>query len=205
MKKLASFLAAVLLSSAAHADDPQATLKKFADGVQTLSAHYTQVQTDEKGKVIASSAGQMQLSRPGKFRWTYETPYQQLIVCDGAKIWMYDEDLSQVTVRPAGDALKGTPAELLSQKVLLSDAFKLEDAGAEGKLRTVRLKPKSTDSDFKAIELSLDGGTPVRMKFFDQLGGITDVAFNQIKVNPKLDAAQFSFTPPKGVEVVAGE
>lgn len=192
-------------SGGANAQDAQATLKRFVDGVQTLSAGFTQVQSDERGKVLASSAGRMLLSRPGKFRWTYMTPHQQLIVCDGAKVWLYDEDLSQVTVRPAGEALRGTPAELLSQRALLSDAFTLEDGGSDGRLRVVRLKPKSADGDFKSIELALDGATPARMMFFDQLGGITAVAFNQVKINQKIDAAQFAFTPPKGTEVISAE
>lgn len=202
-------LSALCAPSLTAAEDARAALNRFVDGVQTLSAQFTQVQTDERGTVLASSAGTLQLSRPaagasgsGKFRWNYVTPYQQLIVCDGARIWLYDEDLSQVTVRPAGDALRGTPAELLSQRTLLSDAFTLEDGGSQGRLRVVRLKPKQADSDFKLIEFSLDGSTPARMKFHDQLGGITDVAFNQVKLNPRLDAAQFRFTPPAGVEVV---
>ena len=197
MKFLAKILAGLLALSAgaARADDAQAALKRFADEVQTLSAAFTQVQTDEHGKVLSSSAGHMLLSRPGRFRWTYETPYQQLIVCDGVKVWLYDEDLSQVTVRGVGDALKGTPAELLTQKVLLSDAFKIEDGGMDGKLRKVRLKPKSADSDFKSIELSLDGGTPVRMKFFDQLGGTTP---NWSRITSQVDP-QIRVTMPNGI------
>lgn len=201
MKVFASLLLALCALPVSAADDAKAALSRFIDGVQTLSANFTQVQTDERGKVIATSAGRMALARPGKFRWSYDTPYQQLIVCDGKKIWLYDKDLAQVTVRPAGDSLKGTPAELLSQRVLLGDAFLLEDGGSDGKLRIVRLKPKG-DSDFKQIELALDGGAPQRMKFYDQLGGITEVAFNQVKANGTIDAAQFQFTAPKGVDVV---
>ena len=206
MKIFARFLslAAALMLAPAHAEDAQAALKRFVDGVQTLSAAFTQVQTDDKGKTTASSAGHMWLARPGRFRWSYETPYQQLIVCDGQKIWLYDQDLAQVTVRPSAEALKDTPAELLSQRILLSDAFVLEDGGVKGKLHLVRLKPRSGDSDFKSIELSLDGGTPARMKFFDQLGGTTDVAFSSVSVNQKLDETQFRFAPPKGTEVIDG-
>lgn len=214
MKLLKNLLcsALVLTSLSVSAEDAPAALKRFVDGVQTLSARFTQVQTDDQGKVLASSAGKMLLSRSesqasagsGKFRWQYETPYQQLIVCDGQKVWLYDEDLSQVTVRPASDALKGTPVELLSQRALLSEAFTLEDGGFEGKLRKLRLKPKSGDNDFLSIELTLDQGTPVRMKFVDQLGGITDIAFNQIKTNLAIEARQFNFTPPAGTEVIDG-
>ncbi|MGH8432002.1 MAG: outer membrane lipoprotein chaperone LolA, partial [Solimonas sp.] len=150
----------LLVAAVAQADDPQAALKRFADGVQTLSADFDQVQTDEDGRVTGSSSGRMSLSRPGRFRWAYDKPYTQLMVCDGRKIWLYDPDLAQVTVRPAEQALNGTPAALLSQRALLSDAFTLQDGGSEGGARIVKLLPRSADSDFKSIELWLAAGVP---------------------------------------------
>jgi len=183
----------------------QDELKRFVDGVQTLQADFTQIQVDDKGKQLSMTTGHMWLSRPGKFRWSYQKPYQQLMVCDGKKIWFYDSDLSQVTVRPVDATLRGTPADLLSQKATLSDGFNLEDGGVDGGNHLIRLKPKSQDSDFKAIELWLSvGGAPTRMKFLDQLGGNTDVSFSQIVTNKKIEDAQFHFTAPKGVEVIDG-
>lgn len=195
---------ALLFTSATWAEDPKLALKRFVDGVQTLSAEFAQVQTDEDGKLTGSSSGKMTLSRPGRFRWTYEKPYEQLMVCDGRKIWLYDPDLAQVTVRSADQALTGTPAALLSQKALLSDAFTLQDGGSENGASVVKLLPKSADSDFKSIELWLAAGVPQRMRFHDQLGGSTDIRFSGIKTNPRLDDGQFRFVPPKGVEVVEG-
>lgn len=188
----------------AHADDPQATLRKFVDGVQTLTADFSQVQSDEGGKITGSSSGKLALSRPGKFRWTYEKPYAQLMVCDGKKIYLYDPDLAQVTVRSAEQALSGTPAALLSQKALLGEAYTLQDGGKDGAASIVRLLPKSSDGDFKSIELWLANGVPQRMRFHDQLGGRTDIRFTGIKTNTKVDASEFKFTPPKGAEVVDG-
>lgn len=197
-------LLGLIFAASAHAEDPQATLRRFVDGVQTLSADFTQVQSDEGGKVTGSSSGKLALSRPGRFRWSYEKPYSQLMVCDGKKIWLYDPDLAQVTVRSAEQALNGTPAALLSQKAMLSEAYTLQDGGSEAGASIVRLLPKSADGDFRSIELWLAAGVPQRMRFHDQLGGRTDIRFSAIKSNPKLDEAQFRFTPPKGVEVVDG-
>ena len=204
MKFLIRFFSLVLLFSGVGAvwASPQDELKKFVDGAQTLSADFKQVQSDEKGKVLSTSAGRMWLSRPGRFRWSYETPYQQLMVCDGKKLWLYDPDLAQVTVRPAGEALLGTPAALLSQRSSLSDQFTLEDGGVDGKGRIVRLKPKSGDSDFKAIELTLNSGVPQRMKFLDQLGGSSTITFTKVLTGAKVDEALFRFTAPKGTEVI---
>lgn len=172
------------------------------ENVSTLSARFVQTQTDEHGEIVSSGAGQMALARPGKFRWAYEQPYVQLMVCDGERIWAYDPDLSQVTVRPAGEALAGTPAELLAQKARLADNFRVEDRGEQNGLRRVGLEPKAAESDFKSIELWLRAGVPSRLRFSDPLGGATDVELRDLKVNAAIDAQQFRFTPPKGVEVV---
>jgi outer membrane lipoprotein carrier protein len=206
------FLAAAAMAPVAHAGSAQDALKRFADGVKTFEAHFEQVQTDDHDRITGSSSGQFLLSRPGasanadktgKFRWAYEKPYEQLTVCDGDKLWSYDPDLEQVTVRSAHQALAGTPAALLSQKTAFSDAFNVQDAGAEGELHIVKLTPKSKDSDFKSIELALNkDGAPVRMRFADQIGGHSEVTFSAIRTNGPIDAAQFRFTPPKGTEVV---
>ena len=206
---LAALCLSLFASAAAQADSAQDALKRFTDGVQTFDAHFDQVQTTDKGQVTGRSSGHFWLARPtaanspGKFRWAYEKPYVQATVCDGAKLWAYDPDLNQVTVRDAKSALAGTPAELLSQKAALNTAFTVKDAGMEGDTRLVTLVPKSKDSDFKSIELALNkDGAPVRMKFADQIGGNSQVTFTEVHTNAKIDPAQFQFTPPKGAEVV---
>lgn len=198
----AMFLALLLSFSAAARADGGAALQKFLDGVQSLNGTFEQVQKDEKGNVTQSSSGQFWLQRPGKFRWSYEKPYQQLLVCNGKTIWLFDPDLAQVTVREAKPALAGTPAELLSQRAALAERFKAEDLGAEGGAQHLRLTPKSSDGDFKSIEMWLRGGVPERLRFDDPLGGSTDVKFTELKTNAPIDAAQFGFTVPKDVEIV---
>jgi outer membrane lipoprotein carrier protein len=202
-------LCASQLLQAAQADSAQDALKRFTDGVQTFDAHFEQVQTTDKGQIGARSSGHFWLARPGssgatgKFRWAYEKPYVQSTICDGAKLWAFDPDLNQVTVRDAKAALAGTPAELLSQKGALSNAFTVKDAGSEGDMRLVTLTPKSKDSDFKSIELALGkDGAPLRMRFADQIGGNSEVTFSEVHTNDKIDPAQFQFTPPKGAEIV---
>lgn len=216
MLKNAAVFAAIAACSihAAAADSAQEALKRFVDGVQTFEAHFDQTQTDERGQVTNRSSGQFTLGRPaagakgevGKFRWAYEKPYEQISVCDGTKLWAYDPDLNQVTVRSAKAALAGTPAALLSQRAALGDAFVVQDAGAEGDSRLVRLLPKAKDSDFKSIELTIDkSGAPLRMRFQDPIGGASEVKFSATKTNGKVDDKLFQFVPPKGTEVVDAE
>lgn len=184
---------------AATAEDE---LRQFVENVRSLRARFVQTQTDEHGEIVSSGAGTMALARPGKFRWNYEQPYSQLMVCDGERIWAYDPDLAQVTVRPAGETLAGTPAELLAQRARLTDNFTVQDRGEQNGYRRVGLEPKSDQSDFKSIELWLKGGVPSRLRFADPLGGSTEVELRDLEVNVSIDADQFRFTPPKGVEVV---
>lgn len=192
-------LAAQPLAQAASAEEE---LRQFVENVSTLSGRFVQTQLDENGELLSTGGGLMALSRPAKFRWAYETPYEQLMVCDGERIWAYDPDLAQVTVRPAGTALAGTPAELLAQNARLTDNFRIEDRGEKSGLRQVLLEPKAADSDFKSIELWLKQGVPQRLRFADHLGGTTEVELRELKVNGPLDPGQFRFSPPKGVEVV---
>ncbi len=100
------------LAAAPEKHEASAALQKFVSEVNTLSGRFVQTQTDEHGEVLSSGEGKVAIARPGRFRWTYVRPYEQLMVCDGKKIWAYDPDLAQVTVRPAGEALIGTPAAL---------------------------------------------------------------------------------------------
>lgn len=193
------------LTSLAHAESAEAALAHFLDGVTSYQASFSQVQTDERGGKIQSSSGTMALLRPGKFRWQYAKPSEQLIVTDGSKLWLYDEDLKQVTVRPAEEALQGTPAALLSQKKTLTETFTVSDEGDADGVKKLKLVPKSKESDFQDVSLWLKAGAPVRMVFRDTLGGATDISFSQGKTNTKLDPDLFHFTPPKGVEVIDAE
>lgn len=204
---LRALLTAALLSltSLAQAGSAEAALARFLDGVSSYQANFTQVQTDERGLKIQSSQGTMALSRPGKFRWQYAAPAEQLIVTDGSKLWLYDEDLKQVTIRPAAEALQGTPAALLSQKKTLTETFTVSDEGEADGVRKLKLVPKSKESDFQDVSLWLKGAAPVRMVFRDTLGGATDISFTQGKANTKLDAGLFRFNVPKGVEVIDSE
>ena len=195
----------VLCGGAAIASPETDALQRFVDKVDTLSANFQQVQKDERGKVLSASSGRLWLSRPGKFKWSYEKPYQQLMVCDGRELWSFDPDLNQAMVRPAGASLQGTPAQLLTDRAALGEHFKIESAGSDGGALRLRLLPKAADSDFKSIEMWFVDDVPVRMRFQDPLGGISEVEFTGIKTNLALAASLFRFDPPKGTEVIRAE
>lgn len=181
----------------------QDALQRFVDKVETLHARFEQVQKDERGQTLQTSSGQLWLARPGKFRWSYETPYEQLVVCDGATLWLYDPDLAQVTVRPAGATLQGTPAQLLTDRAALAKHFRVESPGKDG--APLRLVPRAPDSDFARIELWLVDDLPQRMRFHDPLGGVNEVTFHGVRANATPPPGTFGFTVPPGVEVISAQ
>lgn len=202
---LRTILLAVLTMTATsvHAADVGTRLQRFVDDVTTLSARFEQTQLDEDGEIVATRGGTFELARPGRFRWHYDTPYEQLMICDGRQIWNYEPDLSQVTVRDAGQILRDTPVALLAEGRNLGERFSIRDAGTDDDVQKLVLEPKADDADFRSVELWLQpSGVPVRMQLHDPLGGISDIRFSDVQRNAKPAAEAFQFTPPEGVEVV---
>jgi outer membrane lipoprotein carrier protein len=178
-----------------------ARLDAALDSLSSLRAEFRQFVTAAGGGRTESAEGSVALARPGRFRWDYRVP-AQLIVSDGTTVWLYDEDLAQVTVRPAADSLAGTPALLLSGQADLAGAFAISDGGEEGGLVWSRLLPKDTDSDFTELRVGVSGKELRRMTLLDKLGQKTELEFSRIERNPRFDAGTFTFVPPPGVDVV---
>jgi outer membrane lipoprotein carrier protein len=204
MRALAlSALLVPLGAGAAGPGDAAAATRLAAalEGLSSLRAEFRQTVTDADGRQTESAAGEMSLARPGKFRWDYRTP-EQLIVSDGTTVWLYDVELEQVTVRPADEALVGTPAQLLSGEADLGDSFTITDGGTEDGLAWSRLEPKSAEGDFRELRVGIADGELRRMVLVDRLGQTTRLDFDRIERNPRLDAGVFSFSPPPGVDVI---
>jgi outer membrane lipoprotein carrier protein len=191
-------LGLLLLScTAARAEQPTEALRAFFAGLETLQANFEQQVVDEYGRTQQSSRGHMWIMRPGRFRWDYEEPYRQQIVADGTRLWSYDEDLEQVTVQAAGEVLTATPAMLLSGEQPLEQVFTLEVDG-----NSVRLLPKTDDSNITALNLYLEAGVLQEITARDSFGNTTTFRFSKLERNPALPADLFVFVPPAGADVV---
>lgn len=185
------------------AEDPgQALVNAFVDEVTTFSANFEQALMDAGGEVIERTAGTLEISRPGKFRWSYVEPYEQWLIADGTNIWSYDIDLAQVTVKAQAQALANTPALLLGGSDDALEQFTYEGSYDEAALTWVRLVPKNTDSGFMRVELGFLEDTLNRMVFFDNLEQTTLVQFSNVEVNQPIDPGRFEFAVPGGVDVV---
>ena len=191
-----------LLPLAAHAD-AIAELKSFIAATRSGQADFTQVVVNKNGERIQSASGIMQFQRPGKFRWEYRKPYEQLIVGDGAKFWLYDIDLEQVTVKKLDAALGSSPAALLSGSNEIERDFTLHDIGKQGGLDWLEAVPKSKESSFEAIRMAFDAqGELAVMELRDTFGQDTVLHFANMKRNPSLAPSLFRFVPPKGADVL---
>ncbi len=178
-------------------------LKEFVASTRSAQADFTQVVLDHGGKRIQSASGVMQFVRPGKFRWTYQKPYEQLIVGDGAKFWLYDVDLNQVTVKKLDAALGSSPAALLSGSNEIEQGFALKESGTQDGLDWLQATPKAQDSSFNSILMAFNAQAElVIMELNDQFGHKTVLRFANLKRNPQLSSSLFKFAPPKGADVL---
>ena len=177
-------------------------LHQFLSNTRTLKAEFAQLVVAKSGRKPQESSGLVAISRPGKLRWGIQKPYPQLIVGDGEKIWIYDQELKQITVRKAGQAISGSPAALLSGSNDLEKNFTLTDVGEAEGLAWVEAKPKNTESGFEKVRLGFTGSDLKAMELHDSFGQTTLIRFSKVERNPALPAATFKFTPPPGVDVV---
>lgn len=200
--RFAGAVVALLLTAPAWAgarDD----LNAFTQGLKGLDGQFTQQVFDPQGKLKESSSGQVALSAPRLFRWEYVKPYPQLIVADGKKVWVYDQDLQQVTVRPQGVEEHNNPLSALIDPSKLDAQFNVKDAGARDGLNWLQLMPKKEgDASFRSALLGFGKGGLVRMQVVDALGQKTDIGFSGWKRNPAFSRDKFKYTPPKGVDVI---
>jgi len=171
------------------------------NAMQSMKASFKQVVKSGK-KMVSQSSGTMALKRPGRFRWQTIEPMEQLIVADGNRMWIYDVDLEQVTVKKQGKGIGGTAALFLSgYDDTVSKNFEVTDKKL-GKQQQFFLKSKSGKDNFQKVEMIFAGNMLQHLKLYDQMGQVTDVRLLKGNNNAKLDAGLFAFKPPKGVDVV---
>jgi len=177
-------------------------LKAFIEGTKSGKADFIQTVVSKSGRKPQNAAGSMMFSRPGKFRWTYDKPYYQLIVGDGERLWVYDRDLNQVSTKKLAAALGSSPAALLAGDNALEKNFDLKEGGSVDDIEWVDAQPKSQDSGFQFLRIGFVGDALRTMEITDSFGQVTTIAFEKFERNPSLASSLFRFTPPKGADVL---
>jgi outer membrane lipoprotein carrier protein len=192
----------LLLGVAGASASPAADLEKYLSGLATWSADFAQTIDDGHGKVTRSAGGKLYLQKPGKFRWDYSEPSEQLILADGKQIWFYDKDLQQANVRDMDASLSNTPAVLLSGTGSVTGQFDVTSLPEDGGLEWYQLVPKRSDTDFQLIRIGFRKGELASMFLADKLNQVTQLTFTNAKRNAKFAPDLFTFVPPKGVDVI---
>ena len=211
MRSGTRLVTAVLLKSAALLTWAIATqaqagaieqLRSFLTQTTSARGEFVQRVARGAGAAVQESSGRFVFQRPGRFRWSYERPYEQLIVADGQRLTIFDRDLNQATVRKLQTSLPSSPASILFGSNDFEREFEVSDAGTRDGLEWIAARPRAKDTPFERIEIGFRDGLPGAMLLVDSFGQTTRLSFTKVERNPKLDADTFRFTPPKGADVL---
>ena len=198
---LATAIFLFMIGPAWAADTARSKLDTFAKNISAISADFEQQVYSNKSKGRLSQ-GTLALKAPRQFRWDVSKPFKQLIVADGEKVWIYDPDLEQVTVRSQGTEEAHSPLTVLTDLSQLDRDFSTSEQGEHDGLTWLRLKSKDKEPQFAYCDLGFDSNDLTRMRFEDTLGNTTEIRFSGWQRNPKLRPDAFTFTPPNGADVI---
>ncbi|MCS3902774.1 outer membrane lipoprotein carrier protein [Methylohalomonas lacus] len=187
------------MASVASGEDK---LRSFLEDLDSLTADFEQQLRDESGDLLETSRGKLYLQRPGRFDWQYNEPYAQRILTDGDTLWIYDEDLEQVTIRDMEAGMQATPAAILGGSADIDELYDIVDLGELEGYDWVRLESRDEDSQYSDVRLGFDGRKLGMMILSDNFGQTTRIDFSNVELNPGLDTSRFEFTPPDGVDVI---
>lgn len=180
------------------------SLRSFVQQAHTFKAMFSQTLLDRNLQVMQEASGTMMFERPGKFRWVYEKPYQQLIVGDGSRVWFYDQDLNQVTVRQLDLAIGSSPAALLAGSSTIERDFELNEIEVQDDMEWLEATPRAKESTFELIRMGFSKAGELReMVLRDNFGQFTLLVFTDLDANPDLSPDLFQFTPPEGADVIS--
>ena len=189
-------------AAAARTDTAIRQMHVFLQQVHSLQADFTQIVLDPNLQEVKKSVGTLAIKRPDRFRWDYATPNKEIIVADGKRVWIYDVELQEVTVKPLNGTLAASPAVLLSGSNNVEKSFTVKDLGEKNGLQWVGLKPKIKDTDFNSVQLGFKGNNVSVMELKDALGDLTRITFSHMVLNPPIPDSLFQFTPPPGADVI---
>lgn len=176
-------------------------LKQFVATTASAQGAFSQTVIAKSGRKPQQSSGVFALQRPGKFRWSYEKPYPQLLVSDGAQLWSFDPELNQVAIKKVGAVFGSSPAALLAGQDL-EKSFDLKDAGSAEGVDYVEATPKTADASFERVRIGFVANQPVSMEIHDSFGQTSLLRFTRFAANPSLPGSLFRFTPPARADVV---
>ena len=191
-----------LTISGLSADEATGHLRKYLHGLHTLQVNFKQTLHNEQGEILETAEGVLYLQYPGKFHWAYAHPYTQKIITDGKTLWVYDEDLEQVTIREITESIKQTPAAIIIGDEDVEEHFVTIEMGEIEGYDWVELTPRDIEAQYSSIRLGFNQNNLGMMVLYDNLGQVTRIDFSNAKRNMQLDTTLFDFEPPPDIDVV---
>ncbi len=198
-------LLSMMLFTSAHAQKNNQAVDKLTErlaGLNSFIADFSQRLINTDSVTVEPSLGRMVFQRPGKFRWIYETPYEQEIISDGKTLWVFDIDLDQVTIRPASEGLDRSPITILDEPDEIANLYNVEILEERSNEIEIKLVPNYDGAAFKYVILIFSAKKLVAMEIFDNFDQFNSLSFHNVEMNTELDMRQFNFVPPKGVDVI---
>lgn len=190
-------LASVLAASPASAGQ----LEQFSADLQSLEAEFTQQVFDDAGRLLEESRGTFSLRAPKYLSWQYRQPYEQLIVADGHRVWLYDVDLEQITVKAQDTAAASSPLYLLADYEALQHHYQINEQ-REGSRTVVSLLPQDDQAQFERIDFIFDNGHLQGLHIADAVGQDTVMTFHGLQINQEMPMERFRFVPPAGIDII---
>jgi outer membrane lipoprotein carrier protein len=201
------FAGSLFVSSLLQASpDAEQELFLLLEQLQSLEGRFQQTITDERGEIVQEARGELLVKRPGKLLWSTQEPYQHQVITDGQTLWIYDLDLEQVTQQAFTNNLDQAPALLLSGDIkAISEQFVIDAVETGETLKHYSLQPKAQGSVFSSIEVVFNQAALSKLLLKDNFGQLTDISFDQVKMNPVLADKRFQFTPPEHVDLIIND
>lgn len=188
-----------MMQSFADSNEPR--LQRYLENYKSLTGQFTQMISSEKSQHIQSSAGEFWIQKPNRFRWHYSTPYVQKIISNGEKLWIYDEDLEQVTIKEASQSIESSPLAVIVGATSLDTAFDVTPVDGLDNLQWLRLIPNAEANSFEFIEVGFKNGLLSKMRLKDNFGQTTYLTFTDVMVDTSIDTNRFEFAVPEGADV----
>ena len=188
-----------MMQSFADSNEPR--LQRYLENYKSLTGQFTQMISSEKSQHIQSSAGEFWIQKPNRFRWHYSTPYVQKIISNGEKLWIYDEDLEQVTIKEASQSIESSPLAVIVGATSLDTAFDVTPVDGLDNLQWLRLIPNAEANSFEFIEVGFKNGLLSKMRLKDNFGQTTHLTFTDVMVDSSIDTNRFEFAVPEGADV----
>ncbi len=194
-------LSLLLVSQSLYANEVEDRVNRALSSLDNLKADFKQTVLDDQKKVVQQSSGTVSISRPGKFAWIYQHPYEQQIIADGKELWVYDVDLDQATVKPMEAGLATAPIMVLMNNQKVETQFDVNEVGQRKYLYWVELIPKKSDMEFSTVYIGLEGDVIKAMELRDPFGQSTQIVFENLRTHMVFDPKTFRFEAPPGVDV----